>query len=162
MAHFISKIKSSALNIGWDLLDDELNNFYGYTIDGTTNPSKTGDGHIEGEPSGNAAAEAEYIFCKNIVESFFWQLAEKKIVKAINSTSISLPETKKEAIARSIKNMKSRLILPYFYQWNRLNITENGQTINIPELTLDSNSQVDIRNYLKGNISKSNIVLKKI
>lgn len=42
-------------------------------------PSFTGEGHLEGEPSGNRAAYLEYMFGKNMIIDDLWQMAQEII-----------------------------------------------------------------------------------
>lgn len=48
-------------------------------IEDTNFPSFTGDGHLEGNPSGNSAAENAYHIGKNMIENDLWKEGMKLI-----------------------------------------------------------------------------------
>jgi hypothetical protein len=133
--HFLFSTKNRLSTIGWGALEKE------YIIDSTglSDPVFTGDGHLEGNPSGNSAGYHEMIFAQRFVMEELWGIAEKTIK---SDTSIT---NSNEIIA----SIKVGPLLPYFLESDPA----------LGSLATDADyfrkHKFRIRTYLKGNLSES-------
>jgi hypothetical protein len=136
LGHILFGVNNRLAAIGWSILEDE----YIEDITGSSNPVFTGDGHLEGNPSGNLAGFHEMIFAQRFVEQELWGIAEESIR---SNTTIGNPE---EIIAS--KKVESLSLLPYYLEADPAIGSISGDPDYYTKHTFR------IRTYLKGNLSE--------
>ena len=134
LGHFVHQAKYPLTTYAWTLL--ELH----YTRNPTGSVPNAGSGHLPGQPTGNAAGEAEYTFGKNFIEGHLWKLAEPQIRAQVNH-GIGM------TVDDSIREMKTLILKPEYL------VFDNGT---------GGTNQFIIKPYLEGNLHESYIDIPKV
>lgn len=145
LAHFLFSANNPLLDYAYYLLEKEYSDnghkpdvVNNYNPNDTNKPSFSGKGHIEGNPSGNYTAFVEYELGKNLIENFLWVEGIEYINKEYKKHD-PLSPTQLSNLTADIYNYK----------------------ITIKPFYLHDNFS-EIRNYLKGNLSESQVIIPKL
>ena len=158
LGHFVHRVNNNLDHIAWNLLlySFEDKNVAATTprtyvgLNGTNEPSYTGGGHLQGQPSGNAAARAEYEFCKALFEEYLWKEAARQIENKNLSSAEKEEHIHKLRFQNSDADIQSNNLHSYFLK----------EIFTQPPGPIEFSS-FEIRDYLKGNIKEDIEIPKK-